>query len=38
MKVTLAGRELYVREWARYRELYPAVEAVEPTALLVSGG
>ena len=38
MKITFAGRELYVREWARYREFYPDVEAVEPTALLVSGG
>ena len=38
MKVTFASRELYVREWARYREWYPAVETVEPTALLVGGG
>jgi hypothetical protein len=30
MVITAAGRDLYEREWARYRELYPDVEAPEP--------
>ena len=30
--ITGAGWALYEREWARYRELYPAVEAIEPSA------
>ena len=28
--ITTAGRALYEREWARYRELYPDVHAPEP--------
>ncbi len=30
--ITSAGWALYEREWARYRELYPDVEAIEPSA------
>jgi hypothetical protein len=30
LRITDAGRALYEREWARYRELYPDVEAPEP--------
>jgi hypothetical protein len=30
MYITAAGRELYEREWARYCELYPEVEAPPP--------
>lgn len=30
MRLTSAGRALYEREWARYRELYPEVEAPAP--------
>jgi hypothetical protein len=30
MVMTDAGRALYEREWARYRELYPDIEAPEP--------
>jgi hypothetical protein len=33
IRITSAGLALYEREWARYRELYPAVvEALEPSA------
>jgi hypothetical protein len=31
-RITAAGRDLYEREWARYRALYPDVEAPEPAA------
>lgn len=30
LRITLAGRELYERDWTRYRELYPDVEALPP--------
>ena len=30
LRITSAGRALYEREWARYQELYPDVEAPEP--------
>ncbi len=29
-RITSAGRYYYEQEWARYRELYPAVEAPAP--------
>jgi hypothetical protein len=29
LHITAAGRALYEREWTRYRELYPDVEAPE---------
>jgi hypothetical protein len=32
LRVTAAGRDLYEREWARYRTLHPDVEAPEPVA------
>jgi hypothetical protein len=32
LHITAAGRALYEREWARYRELYPGVEALEPAS------
>ena len=32
--ITGAGWALYEREWARYRELYPAVDAPEPVAIV----
>ena len=32
MRLTPFGRAYYEREWARYRELYPDVEAAEPAA------
>jgi hypothetical protein len=30
MVITTTGKTLYEREWARYRELYPDVDAPEP--------
>jgi hypothetical protein len=30
LRITAAGRALYEHEWARYRELFPNVEAPEP--------
>ena len=32
VKITANGRALYHDQWARYRELYPDVEAIEPRA------
>ena len=31
MRVTAFGREYYEREWSRYRDLYPGVDAPEPS-------
>jgi hypothetical protein len=31
LRLTLFGREYYEREWAHYRELYPDVEAPQPS-------
>ena len=36
--ITANGRALYREEFARYRELYPDVDAPEPSAQLVHGG
>ena len=30
MYITAKGRAFYVDQWARYRELYPDVDAPEP--------
>jgi hypothetical protein len=30
IRITPAGREFYIREWKRYRKLYPDVDAPEP--------
>jgi hypothetical protein len=30
LRITKAGRHLYARQWLRYREMYPDVEAPEP--------
>jgi hypothetical protein len=38
LHITAADRALYEHEWARYRELYPDVEAPEPAAHFVNGG
>ncbi len=38
MYITANGRALYREEFARYRELYPDVDAPEPSAQLVHGG
>ena len=39
MWITAAGRALYEREWARYRELYPdVVEALEPSRVGIAVG
>ncbi len=35
LRITAAGRALYERDWNRYRELYPDVDAPEPHALVV---
>jgi hypothetical protein len=35
LRITEAGRRLYEREWARYRELYPDLSVPEPAAVAV---
>ena len=30
MRITLFGRDYYAREWARYKALYPGVDAPQP--------
>jgi hypothetical protein len=30
MRITSFGRDYYAREWARYRELYPVIDAPQP--------
>jgi hypothetical protein len=37
LRITAAGRHLYEREWARYRELYPGVRVPEPTTGALPG-
>jgi hypothetical protein len=37
LHITAAERALYVNEWARYCELYPDVEAPEPTEIATRG-
>jgi hypothetical protein len=32
LRIPAAGRDLYEREWSRYRQLYPEVDAVAPRA------
>jgi len=36
LRITAAGRALYEREWACYRELYPDVDAPQPSSLSVA--
>jgi len=38
IRITAAGRALYEREWARYSELYPDIEALEPAGTATVGG
>ena len=35
--MTAAGRALYEREWARYSELYPHIEAPSPRVRKLAG-
>jgi hypothetical protein len=37
LRITAAGRQLYERDWQRYRELYPHVEAPAPARATAPG-
>jgi hypothetical protein len=37
LRITAAGRALYEREWARYSELYPHIEAPSPRVRKLAG-
>jgi hypothetical protein len=38
MRITSFGRDYYQREWARYRELYPAIDAPQPPEEIPTDG